>query len=436
MEEDRRAEFRETPPVTGGDEEPVAAPGARRRFRPLASSSRLMVLRSEDPVPPWEEEDESRILMAGEILLENTVLEVVNLILSARWTGALHVHGRDAHRVLGLERGILRFAQSDDPEDRLNKILFRLGVLSPAQSEEVERGPKADRRFGESLVKKGLVEERALFGYLERQMAEIFLAASLEEEGFYVFTVGERWSADAPVTAYVPMQQLIFDAADRVDRFQRFRRLVPDESFCPAVRPGVEVTRLEPRERRVLGLCDGSRSVRDLARESWLGRFGAMEVIYDLLTRDYVELRPPHQDLESMARRLVRPCAAALGEITAVAGRNGDLKRLHREIARWVQESSYQRVLGPALSERLAVDPCQIAGVLEELQVRDRAEIVEHALRELVAFALFAASFSLSRGEERELKKRVARHLDAGGETASAGGARGALRRPGLGRGD
>ncbi|MFP3938970.1 MAG: DUF4388 domain-containing protein [Thermoanaerobaculia bacterium] len=418
MEEDRRAGTRDDAPITGVDEEgPASRAGAAGRFRTLASSPRLLVLRNEAPVPPWQEEGASRILMAGEILLENTVLEVVNLILSARWTGALHVHGRDAHRVLGLERGILRFAQSDDPEDRLNKVLFRLGVLSPAQSEEVERGPKADRRFGESLVKKGLVEERALFGYLERQMAEIFLSASLEEEGYYVFTVGEGWSSDAPVTAYVPMQQLVFDAADRVDRFQRFRRLVPDESFCPAVRPGVEVTRLEPRERRVLGLCDGSRSVRDLARESWLGRFGAMEVTYDLLTRDYVELRAPRQDLESTARRLVGPCAAALGEITAAAGRNGDLKRLHREIARWVQESSYQRVLGPALSERLAVDPCQIAGVLEELQVRDRVEIVEHALRELVAFALFAASFSLSREEERELKKRVAQHLDGTGPT-------------------
>jgi hypothetical protein len=338
---------------------------------------------------------------------------MVNFILSARWTGVLHVLGRDAHRTLGLERAILRFAQSDDPEDRLNKVLFRLGVLSPAQSEEVERGPKSDQRFGESLVRKGVVDERTLFGYLERQMAEIFLAASLEEEGSYVFTVGGDWSAEAPVTAYVPMQQLVFDAADRLDRFHRYRKLVPDEGLCPAVRPGVEVTRLEPRERRVLGLCDGSRNVREIGRESWLGRFGGMEVIYDLLKRDYVELRSPRLDLDVTARELVAPCAGALREITAAMERTGDLKRLHREIEQWVAGSSFEPILGPALTERLTVDPYQVASVLEELQIRDRVEIVEHALRELVAFAVFAASFSLSREEERELRKRVTECLEA-----------------------
>lgn len=393
---------------------------AQEAYRPIASSGRMMVLQRKVPLAPWQEDaEERRILMAGEILPENSVLEVVNLVLSARWTGVLHVHGRDAHRVLGLERGILRFARSDDPEDRLNKVLFRLGVLSPAQSEEVERGPKSDQRFGESLVRKGVVDERALFGYLERQMAEIFLAASLEEEGCYVFTAGGDWSSEAPVTAYVPMQQLVFDAADRLDRFHQFRKLVPDEDLCPVIRIGVEVTSLEPRERRVLGFCDGSRSVRELARETWLGRFGAMEVIYDLVKGEFAELRPPRQDLESTARELVAPCVAALREVTAAVERTGDLKRLHREIEGWVEGSSFSPILGTAVTERLEVDPGQIASALEELRVRDRVEVVDHALRELVAFAVFSASFSLSRDEERDLRRRVTEHLEGAGSAAA-----------------
>jgi len=379
------------------------------RYRPIGMSPQLMILRRE--AGTVFDKPENRILMAGEILFENTVLEVVNMIVASRWTGALHVHGPSAHRVLGIEKGALRFAQSDDPEDRLNKVLFRLGVLSPSESEEVERWPKSDQRFGEAMLRKGLMTEKDLFKYLERQMAEIFFASVLDDEGCYLFTVGEGATADASVTAYMPMQQLLFDGAERLDRFATFQKLVPDEGLCPEVRPGVEVTRLGPRERRVLGFCDGTRSVREISRESWLGRFGTMEVVYELVRRQCVDLTRPKRNLDETARELVAPFAEALQEITRTVSQDGDLKRLHEELARWVSGSEFEQYLGPALTERLTVDPCQIAAVLEGLEVRDRVEIVEHALQELVAFALFAASFSLSRDEERSLHRRVQEQL-------------------------
>lgn len=379
------------------------------RYRPIGVSPQLMILRRE--AGTLFDKPVNRILMAGEILFENTVLEVVNMIVASRWTGALHVHGPSAHRVLGIEKGALRFAQSDDPEDRLNKVLFRLGVLSPAESEEVERWPKSDQRFGEAMLRKGLMAEKDLFGYLERQMAEIFFSATLDHEGCYLFTVGNGTTAQASVTAFMPMQQLLFDGAERLDRFTTFQKLVPDEGLCPEVRPGVEVTRLGPRERRILGFCDGTRSVREISRESWLGRFGTMEVVYELVRRECVDLFRPKRNLDQTARELVTPFADALQEITRTVSQDGDLKRLHEELAKWVAGSEFEQYLGPALTERLTVDPCQIAAVLEGLEVRDRVEIVEHALQELVAFALFAASFSLSRDEERSLHQRVQEQL-------------------------
>ncbi len=379
------------------------------RYRPIGRSPQLLVLRREAGAAIDGPED--RILMSGEILFENTVLEVVNMIVASRWTGALHVYGPTSHRVLGIDKGALRFAQSDDPEDRLNKVLFRLGVLSPSESEEVERWPKSDQRFGEAMLRQGLLQEKELFEHLERQMTEILFSATLDREGCYLFTVGERWATGASVTAHISMQQLLFDAAERLDRYAEFEKLVPDLLLCPEVRSGIEVTRLGPRERRVLGFCDGTRSVREISRESWLGRFGTMAVVYELVRRDCVDLRSPRHNLEETARRLVEPFAEALQDITTALGKNGELKRLHGELNRWVQGSDLEQYLGPALTERLTVDPYQIASVLEGLQVRDRVEIVEHALQELVAFALFTASLSLTRDDERALQQRVQQRL-------------------------
>jgi|GEM_PF-1308153 len=379
------------------------------RYRPIGMSPQLLVLRREAGSAIQAPDD--RILMSGEILFGNTVLEVVNMIVASRWTGALHIYSPTSHRVLGIDRGALRFAHSDDPEDRLNKVLFRLGALSPSESEEVERWPKSDQRFGEAMLRRGLVDEKELYDHLERQMMEILFSATLDREGCYLFTVGDRWATDASVTAHIPIQQLLFDAAERLDRFAEFEKLVPDEQLCPEVRPGVEVTGLGPRERRVVAFCDGSRSVREISRESWLGRFGTMAVVYELVRRSCLDLKRPRHNLEETARRLVEPFAEALRDITTAVGKNGELKRLHGELSQWVRESELDQYLGPALTERLTVDPCQIASVLEGLQVRDRVEIVEHALQELVAFALFSASFSLTRDAERALQQRVQQRL-------------------------
>ncbi len=379
------------------------------RYRPIASSSQLLVLHREAGAAL--EEPAGRILMTGEIFYRNTVLEVVNVIVSSRWTGTLHVYGPRSHRTLGFDRAALRFAQSDDPEDRLNKVLFRLGVLSPAESEEVERGPRSDQRFGENLVRKGMMDEKQLYGYLQRQMEEIFSTSILERRGCYVFTVGDDWASAADVTVHIPVQQLLFDAAERLDRFTEFEKLIPDDGLCPVLRIGVEVTSLEPGLRRVLGFCDGGRTVRDLFRETWLGRFQTMAAIYELLRRECIELRLPRRSVEEAASALARPFEEALREIAGAVEANGGVEHVYRELQRWSRQSELGQYLGEVVTPHLSLDVERVIHALEELGVRDREEIVHHALHELVSFGLFAASLSLPREEERRLARRVQERL-------------------------
>ena len=284
----------------GDGDAPVQVAGLPGRYRPLATSPRLLILRRDGGGPGQRPAaDDDHILMAGEVFTHDTVLEVINLLATARWAGVLEVHGRTSHRRLGLDRGSLRFARSDDPRDRLNKTLFRMGVLSPAEAEDAERGAPSGRRFGERLIARDLVDETTLFRALERQAEEIFLAAVLEGQGSYTFSVRDLWTADAPFTTRLPLQKLVFDAALRVDRFRQLRELVPDERLRPVARAGVEVTDLGSHSRRIFGLCDGSRDLESLARESWLGRFGVLEVVHDLCRRGCVDLREPEAQIDA-----------------------------------------------------------------------------------------------------------------------------------------
>lgn len=383
------------------------------RYRLLVSTPELLVLRREER--PREEEREERLLMAGQIVSPTTVLEIINTIVAARWVGDFHLYGRDSRRTLGFYSGGLRHAASNVPEDRLDKVLCRIGVLNPAQVEAVVREIRPGQRFGELLVERGLVEREKLFGYLARQMEIILLSAVLEEVGAYAFYISEQPGPPPSATVHIPLHSLLLDAAEHVDRYGSFRKLIPDLDLCPEAQPGVEVTRLSPRHRLVLGYSDGRRSLCEIASETWLGRFDTLSATYDLMQADMVRLKPPLRTPEQQASELVEPFNALLGEIyDSVEGR-GDVARVRRELRGWCHDSADGRLLDGAVGEDGLVTSSSVAALLRENGSRHQVETLRNTLHELTSFALFSASLWLPREEERGLTRRINHRLKAMG---------------------
>ncbi len=225
--------------------------------------------------------------------------------------------------------------------------------------------------------------------------------------------------------AHIPVQQLLFHAAERLDRVREFQRLIPNESMRPEVLPGVDLSQLNPRSRLVLGYCDGKRSLREIASETWLGRYHTLRIIHGFLQQDRVRLFPPTRSTRELALGLVAPCDRALKEIFKAVEDGSDVKRLRRELAEKIDESEYRHHLRGVLRPDGGLDSGKISNWLSSLQIRDRQEVVEHTLHELTSFALFYASLTLPREAERELAKKVNQHLQGSiidlGKLISAG---------------
>lgn len=371
-------------------------------YRVLASTPELLILRrqGEDTTEPAK-----RVLMAGEIVERSTVLEVVNVIVASRWAGTLHVFGPHANRSLGFDRGVLRHASSDHPDDRLDKVLFRIGVLSPAEAESLYRDAGPDERFGQVLVSQGLADRSQLFGYLEKQMEQILLEAVLEEDGGYLFLVADGAGVAPTATAHIPLEQLLFDAAERVDRMAEFRRLIPDDRARPAVTAAADLSGLPSRQRLVAGHCDGERTVRQIAGETRLGRFETLAALHDLVRSGHVEIQGALHTPEAVARDLVERFNAALEEIYgALSGSEQGAAR--REVRDWVNGDT-EGLLREALGGDGLVRADAMVPHLAGSDRRRQVDAAEGALHELVAFALVAASTRLPRREERELARRV-----------------------------
>jgi len=384
-------------------------PGRDGRYRTVFRTQDLVLLQRIDGA--HELEDPERVLMAGEILDPHTILEVINVIASSRWAGILHIHSGDAHRILGFGRGVLRYARSDHPEDRLDKVLVRAGVLKPSQLEGVMRGIRPDQRLGELLVEEEMLERRQLFACLRDQMQQILLSSVLVEVGCYAFLVSSRDDMPPDATAHIPLQQLLLDAAERVDRLSYYQRLVPSLDLRPEVEAGVVMSHLDSRSRLVLGYCDGERSVGEIASESWLGRFETVSTVYDLVREKRVRLRSPRRTPDRAAREILEPFNETLQDIYRTVARFGDVDRVQQELQAWVLEDSEREVLAQSLNGDGLLSPEPLAASLRTAGTRHHQEALADALHELTTFALFSASLPLPRAEERELARRVQQRL-------------------------
>jgi len=393
--------------VVGTDKEGTIPLGGS--FHVVVSSPEMLILQrlGDSEADPTL----GRILMAGEVVSHTTVLDIVNVISASRWAGSLHVYGSDSHRTLAFDKGALQSATSDHPDDRLNKVLVRMGVMTAASVESVMRSLQPPSRLGKLLVERGYISRQQLFDLLNKQTEEIFFSAVLETRGSYVFIVGDEGAVQPSTIAHIPVQELLLRGAERLDSLKQFESLVPDIELCPEMQTGVEVTQLDPKTRLVLALSNGERSLRDIASETWLGKFETMKITRELVKNGQVRLRPRTPSTQEEIRRLVGSFNELLRYIFSVVEQHGSVAQTREEINRWLEKSTRAGLVPGGVGEdgSMVLDP-SVTGArrTNDLQL---AGLVRETLYALASFALFAASLSMPLEEERKLAQDVYRRL-------------------------
>ena len=378
-------------------------------FRIVVRSPDLLILQK---LPDEEScQGPGRVLMAGEIVSHTTVLDIVNVVSASRWAGNLHVHGPDSHRVLSFDKGALQSATSDHPDDRLNKVLVRMGVMTAASVETAMRAMQPPDRLGKILVERGYINRQQLFELLNKQTEEIFFSAVLETVGSYVFMVDDEHAIQPSTIAHIPVQELLLRGAERLDSLKQFESLVPDVELCPEMLPGVEVTELDPKTRLVLALSNGERSLREIASETWLGKYETMKITRELIKKGQVRLKPRTPSNQEEIKRLTGSFNELLRYIFSVVEHHGSVVQTREEINRWLEHRPAGELFASGISDdgSITLEP-NFNSSLRGDEMR-AASTVREALYELSSFALFAASLSMPVEEERKLAQDVYRRL-------------------------
>lgn len=376
------------------------------RYALVTDAAGLLVLRGEGTgTHPTR-----RVLMAGEVISRTTVLEILNMIATAAWRGEMHVYAEDATRVLAIDQGSLKHARSDHPDDRLGQVLYRNGMLSKAQLDELVREVDPERRLGQLVLEKGFLTQDVLFQQLQKQVEQIFFASLLAREGTYAFVSED--GAEAPVhTVHLPIAGMLMEGVQRIDEMALFRERIPHDDLVPEVQPRTSATEIEESAQLVLAYADGERTVDVISRETGLGTFHTVKALYGLLQQGLVVLRATRAVDGGAVRRLVADFNMVLRDIFMAVATYGGVDQTRSTLEAWISGSGYGPIFGEHVDEDGALDPDVVVGAMLGIQVENPMEGLLQALHELSAFALFAATTTLPRDQELALSRDVSQRL-------------------------
>jgi hypothetical protein len=357
-----------------------------------------------------------RVLMMGELVHRMAVVEIINLVMSSNWRGELHIVGSFGRRILSVDQGALKHAQTEFEHERLGEILVRAGLLPRAQLAPLLAQKRADQRFGQLLVERKLIDQEVLFKQLQVQSETIFYGSLVEERGVYWFVAPPDDAPAPPTTLYLPIQGLLMEGVQRIDEMGLYRERIPHNRFYPAAVPNAP----QPKNKHdlpdatvlaLLKLCDGTRNLDDLARATGHGEFPTVKAVYNLLRTGQVQLRRgPTLDAKT-AQRLVREFNDLIRDIFMVVATYGRMDATRRALSSWLANSPHAASLGTEVDIDGTLDAKRVILQMEKNASDDPMQALHQALHELAAYALFTASTGLPRQEEQALSRDINRRL-------------------------
>jgi hypothetical protein len=373
-------------------------------FALVPSPPDLVVLKRTD--------GDARVVLSGTITDRSTLLEIVQFIATTGWVGELIVIDGETRRSVWFEGGMVVLAMSNSPAERLGEVLYRHGALTRAQFDEAMALLGPSRRIGDIVVQKGWIKPNDLFAMLQKQVREIVFNALAATGGLFFFARGID-AANVPVRVALSCSGLLMEAVQRIDEWAYFREKIPDSSVVAQPVSG-KTADGDPHAERVLAALDGRKTLDEIARSTGLGEFEATKALFALLQSGAAQLKKTSSPKAQLEEQLdgFNQVLLDIHRTVDEAGVGDDARTT---LAMFLQGGGAFDVLfanaGPKPDGTF--ERAMLMANLQRVHTDDPARVVQQALHDYVAFALFAAGSVLRREDHQVLARRVQEQLTA-----------------------
>jgi hypothetical protein len=222
--------------------------------------------------------------LAGQLDREEFLAVLVRLCRDGE-TGVLRVARGAVDRTFQIKEGRCVFATSTDPDDGLVSHLFRRGVISLKDREEVARRLLTNKRVGTILLELGALDEDDVTRMVREQVTEILNDTARWDSGEYAFTPGELPTLEE-ITLDSGVEDLVVQAVRRIPSWSRALAALggPDTRLevSPRYLDVLDRMTVGGAEWDVVALLAQPRTVLEVCRASGLGDFRVCQTLWAL----------------------------------------------------------------------------------------------------------------------------------------------------------
>lgn len=356
-----------------------------------------------------------RATLCGELVGTSTLLDVITMINTSRWTGILAILDGLVSKSVSFKKGEVKAASSNQARDRMGEIIYRYGAVTRDQLDDAMREVSQTRKIGRVLVEKNYIDAHKLWHFIRLQVEEIFYSLMQFKKGsFYFFP---RDDAEFPSALTLSTQELLMEGVRRIDELSYMRERIPSNRTILMQRMvPPEDAKLDKKERQVFQFVDGVKDVAEIARLSGLGEFEATKALFQLLQSGYVRVIDdgPVTDIGLKASE----GGGKLAEV--IEAFNQIFRRIYSEVKRKGREaefrsglasffagaSSYAKLFSSisALEDGSLPADALLAN-LDAISASNQSDFLYQALNEYLFFQLFAAGEGLDKEEEQRLQR-------------------------------
>ncbi|HZF50017.1 MAG TPA: response regulator [Polyangiaceae bacterium] len=261
--------------------EPSVTAAIVRSFTPDVVSSLAMLLKELEP------EERAKEVMSGDIGAV-ALAEILQILQMQRQTGVLRVLNNRTTVAICIRQGLIDLVQGRGASDeyRLGRYFIERGLVTRDQIEAVARSRPPGQLIGEALVAAGLASQDDLVDALSRQSSELTYDVLRWSFGRFAFT-REGFSAEAEAAKLgLGISGLVLEGFRRVDEWRLMEGTLNFDQVVvvdQVMLDGVGSGKLTRSEQLVLGAVDGARTVNEVVKESAVGSFDALKIIYQFL---------------------------------------------------------------------------------------------------------------------------------------------------------
>jgi len=200
--------------------------------------------------------------------------------------GQLNFRRGDIQKYLFFKDRKLIYARTNQSQELLGEVLFRLGKLSKESYSKIDRYIEPKKSIGEILISNDLISKNDLLEGLKYQMREITLNLFPIFDGHFDFEEREKYSAEE-FEVKIDIPDLIEDGIRRMKYDKRLGDLMEGKIFKKKSKKFF--LRLTEEEKEILNAIDGSRTSEAVLKSSEFDHSSFWKSIYLLYCLGLIE---------------------------------------------------------------------------------------------------------------------------------------------------